>query len=109
MAIPRSEIHETKVHLNFHIYTILEFDNLIGYPIEKKFQQKPFLGSHDEKLGKTASTIHIPSPKNPKAKQHPNHNTFEDLCSFQLSLLVKQNVYHLPRSNINHIPLANMI
>jgi hypothetical protein len=34
MAIPRSEIHETKVHLDFHIYTILEFDNLIGYPIE---------------------------------------------------------------------------
>jgi hypothetical protein len=55
MAIPRSEIHEIEVHLDFHIYAILEFDILIGYPLEKLFQQKPFLGSRDEKLEKTSS------------------------------------------------------
>jgi hypothetical protein len=27
-------IDKTKVHLDFHIYAILEFDILIGYPLE---------------------------------------------------------------------------
>jgi hypothetical protein len=71
-------INETEVHLDFHIYAILEFDILIGYPLEKLFQQKPFLGSHDEKLGKTASTIPILCPKSPIVKHNPNHDSFEE-------------------------------
>jgi hypothetical protein len=29
------EINRTKVHLDFHIFAILEFDLLIGYPLDK--------------------------------------------------------------------------
>ena len=70
-------IDKTEVCLDFHIYAILEFELLIVYPFEKLFQEKPSHGSLDEKFGKTASIISIPYPKNPKAKEQPNHNPFE--------------------------------
>jgi hypothetical protein len=35
------KIDKTKVHLDFHIYAILEFDILIGYPVENLLQRKP--------------------------------------------------------------------
>jgi hypothetical protein len=61
--------HETEVHLDFHIYAILDFDHLIGYPLKKNFfKSKSSNGSLDEKLGTTASASHIPSFENPKAK-----------------------------------------
>jgi hypothetical protein len=60
-------IDKIKVFIDFHIFTILEFDLLIGYPIENLFKEKPILGSHDEKLGKTASAIPILCPKSPMA------------------------------------------
>jgi len=73
------EINETKVHLDFHIFAILEFDLLIGYPLEKLFQEKPFHGSLDKKLGTTASTTPIPHLKILMVKQLPNHNLFEEM------------------------------
>ena len=72
-------IDETEVHLDFHIYAILEFDILIGYPLENLIQEKPSHGGLDEKLGTTASTTPIPFPESPKAKQQPNHNPFEEV------------------------------
>jgi hypothetical protein len=36
-------IDKIKVFIDFHIYTILEFDILIGYPLENLFQEKSFL------------------------------------------------------------------
>jgi len=57
------EINETEVHLDFHIYAILDFDLLIGYPLEKLFQEKSSHGSLDEKLGTTTSSTPIPCPK----------------------------------------------
>jgi hypothetical protein len=44
------KINETEVHLNFHIFAILDFELLIGYPFEKLFQEKPTHGSLDKKL-----------------------------------------------------------
>jgi hypothetical protein len=38
--------------LDFHIYAILDFDFLIGYPLKKLFQEKTFHGSLSKKLGK---------------------------------------------------------
>jgi hypothetical protein len=46
------EIHKTEVFLDFHIYAILDFDFLIGYPLKKLFQEKTFHGSLSKKLGK---------------------------------------------------------
>jgi hypothetical protein len=69
------KINETEVHLDFHIFAILDFEHLIGYPFEKLFQEKPTHGSLDEKLGTTASITHS---KIPMAKHYPNHNPFEE-------------------------------
>ena len=46
------EINKTKVRLDFHIYAILEFELLIGHPLDNLFQENPSQGSINEKLGK---------------------------------------------------------
>ena len=43
------EINGTEIHLDFHIFAILDFELLIGYPLEKLFQEKPSHGSLDKK------------------------------------------------------------
>jgi hypothetical protein len=69
------EINETKVHLDFHIYAILDFDLLIGCPSEVLFQEKSSHGSLNEEFGKTASATHLDIPM---AKQRlPNHDPFK--------------------------------
>jgi len=65
------EINETEVHLDFHIFAILDFELLIGYPFEKLFQEKPTHGSLGEEFEKTASATHL---ENPMAEHYPNHN-----------------------------------
>jgi hypothetical protein len=45
-------IDKTEVHLDFHIYAILEFDILIGYPLENLIQEKPSHGGLDENVRK---------------------------------------------------------
>ena len=67
-------IDKTKVHLDFHVFAILEFNLLIGYPCEKILQKQ--LGSLNEEFGKTASATHSEIPM---AKQHPNHDQFEEV------------------------------
>jgi hypothetical protein len=49
------------------------------YPLENLIQEKPSHEGLNEKLGTIASTTPIPCPKNPKAKQQPNHNPFEEV------------------------------
>ena len=44
-------IDKIVVFLDFHMYAILEFDILIGYPLENLIQEKPSHGSLDEKFG----------------------------------------------------------
>ena len=73
------EIDGTKVHLDFHIYAILDFDLLIDYPFEKLFQEKPSQGSLNKKLGKTAFATPISYLESPIAKQHLTHNPFEEV------------------------------
>jgi hypothetical protein len=68
-------IGKTEVILDYHIFAILEFNLLIGYPLEKLFQEKSFHGSLDEKLGKTASATHLETPM---VEHHPNHDPLEE-------------------------------
>jgi hypothetical protein len=70
------EIDETEVHLDFHIYAILDFDLLIGCPFEKLFQEKSSYGSLSEEFGKTASATHLDIPM---AEHHPNNDPFEEV------------------------------
>ena len=72
-------IDTIEVFIDFHIFAILEFDILIGYPLDKLFKEKPSHRSLDEKFGKTASTIPIFYPKIPMAKHNPNHDPFEEV------------------------------
>jgi hypothetical protein len=67
-------IDKTEVHLDFHVFAILEFDLLIGDPFENIVQKEP--RSLNEEFGKTASATHSDTPM---AKQHPNHDLFEDV------------------------------
>jgi len=72
-------INKNKVHIDFHIFAILKFELLIGHPLENLIQEKPSHGGLDEKLGTIASATPILCPKNPKAKQQPNHNSFKEV------------------------------
>jgi hypothetical protein len=94
-------INEIEVHLDFHIYAILEFNILIGYPLEKLFQQKPFLGSRD---------LLPPFLSCPMVNHNPNHDLFEE-AKF-ISPLISPRVpseterYCHPHSDPSHVPLA---
>ena len=69
------KINETEVHLDFHIFAILDFELLIGYPFEKLFQKKPTHGSLGEECGKTASA----TLENPMVEHYPNHNLSKEV------------------------------
>ena len=69
-------INETEVHLDFHIFAILDFELLIGYPFGKLFQKKSTHGSLSEECGKTASATHLDIPM---ADHHPNNDPFEEV------------------------------
>jgi hypothetical protein len=71
-------IDTIKVFIDFHIFAILEFDLLIGYPLDKLFK-KTSHGSHDEKFGITASAIHIFYLEIPMAKHYPNQDQFKEV------------------------------
>jgi hypothetical protein len=68
-------IDKIEVFVDFHIYAILEFDILIGYPLKNLIQEKPSHGGLDDKLGKTAFVIHLETPM---AEHLPNHYPFEE-------------------------------
>jgi len=67
-------IDKIEVHLDFHVFAILKFDILIGYPFEKILQKEP--RSLNEEFRKTASTTHTDILM---ARQHPNHDQFEEV------------------------------
>ena len=70
------EINETKVHLDFHIFAILDFELLIGYPFEKLSKRNLLLGALVKNVGKTTSATHL---ENPMVEHYPNHNLFEEV------------------------------
>jgi hypothetical protein len=72
-------IDKIEVFIDFHIYAILEFDILIGHPLENLIQEKPSYGGLDKKLETTAFANPIPCPEGPMVKQQSNHNPFEQV------------------------------
>jgi hypothetical protein len=69
-------INKIEVFIDFHIFAILEFDLLIGYLLDKLFQEKYPHGSLSEKFGKVASATHL---KIPMAEHIPNQDLFEEV------------------------------
>ena len=72
------KINETKVHLDFQIFAILDFELLIGYPFEKLFQEKLPMVALVKNFGKVLPPL----------------------------ILVKWNAHQHPRSNQSHAPLT---
>jgi len=61
-------IDTIEVFIDFHIFAILEFDLLIGYPLDKLFEEKPSHGFLDEKFGKNCFRHSYLLPENPNGK-----------------------------------------
>ena len=66
-------LDKIEVHLDFHIFDVLDFDLLIGYPPDN-LHHTP-LGSLFEKLRKMISATHC--LENPSAKLFPKQNLLE--------------------------------
>jgi hypothetical protein len=120
-------IGKIEVLLDFHIYNIIDFDLLLGYPLEKLHRKNVSRGSLDEKLRETASATATSCLENPMAKPHPNQNPLEKMMHvspspFSLRLqnlpltksttrkksftLIKMNNHHHPRTSLNLFLLA---
>ena len=64
-------IDKVEVCLDFHTFDILDFDLLLGYPLEKYFTSQ---GSLDEMLRESASDTAISCSENLLAKPFPEQN-----------------------------------
>jgi hypothetical protein len=69
-------IDKIEVHLDFYIYDILDFDHLLGLPLEKLLASH---GSPDEKLRETSSATATPRLENLLAKPLPEQNPLEEM------------------------------
>src|SRR6185369_13673624 len=69
-------IDKLEVHLDFYIYDILDFDLILGLPLEKLLAS---YGSLDEKLRETGSATATPHLENLLAKPLPERNPLEEM------------------------------
>ena len=70
-------LDKIEVHLDFHIFDILDFDLLLGYPLEKLLT--PYHGSLDELLRETASSTATSCSENLLAKHSPKQDSLEEM------------------------------
>ena len=77
-AVP-VKIDKIKVKLDFHICPILNFELLIGYPLENLLQEKSLQGSLNHDSGETAFATLNSYPENPTVEHHLNHDPFEEM------------------------------
>ena len=74
-AVP-IKIDKIEVRLDFHVYPIVDFELLIGAPLENLLQEKPSQGSLSYESGETSP---ISYPKNPMVEHHDDHNPLEKM------------------------------
>jgi hypothetical protein len=67
-------IDKIEVHIDFDIYNVIDFDLLLGYPLEKLVGKNVSQGSLDEKLWETASSTTTSYLENPMVKPLPKQN-----------------------------------
>jgi hypothetical protein len=92
-AVP-IKIDKIEVHLDFHIYPILDFDLLIGYPLEN-LHHTP-LESLYEKLGKMTSAT--PCLRNPLVKPFPKQNPLEEMMHVSLFISSEHVLFEVIKS-----------
>ena len=81
-AVPIS-MNKMEVNLDFYIFDTLDFDLLIGYPLEN-LHHLPLRSLH-EQLGN--STFATPCLENPSAKPFPKQNQLEMMVQTSSSLI----------------------
>ena len=69
-------VDKIEVRLDFHVYDIIDFDLLLGLPLEKLLASH---GSLDEKLRKTGSATATPHLENLLAKPLPEQNPLKEM------------------------------
>ena len=73
------KIDKIEVKLDFHIYPILDFEILIGYPLENLLQEKSLQGSFNHDSGKTTCATPISCPEIPMVEHHLDRNPLEEM------------------------------
>jgi hypothetical protein len=68
-------MEKTEVRFDIHIYPIIDFDLLLGYPLQKLLTTSE--GSLDKKLTEIASATATSCLENPMVKSHPKQNPLE--------------------------------
>ena len=71
-AVP-VKIDKIEVRLDFHVYPIIDFDLLLGSPLEKLLQEKSPQGSLSYESGETSPISYM---ENPMAEHHDDHDPF---------------------------------
>ena len=74
-------IDKIEVRLDYHVYDIIDFDLLLGYPLEKLLVSH---GSLDEKLRETSSATATSCLENLMAKFLPVQNPLEEMMHISL-------------------------
>ena len=70
------KIDKIEVRLDFHVYPIIDFDLLLGSPIENLLQEKSSQGSLSYESGETSP---ISYTENPMAEHHDDHDPFIEM------------------------------
>jgi hypothetical protein len=70
-------IDEIEVCLDFHIYDIMDFDLLLGFPLDELLDK--YQGSLDHKLRKFDFATSITGPRHPLANPLPNQDPLEKM------------------------------
>ena len=76
-AVP-VKIDKIEVRLDFYVYPIVDFELLIGFPLENLLQEKSSQGSLSYEFGETAFTPPITYLEIPMVEHHDDHNLFEE-------------------------------
>ena len=77
-AVPVN-IDKIEVRLDFHVYPIIDFDLLIGSPLENFLREKSSQGSLGHDSGETTFTTPISCPEDPTVEHHLNDDPFEKM------------------------------
>jgi hypothetical protein len=104
-AVP-IEIDKIKVQLDFHIYPILNFDLLIGCPLEKLLQEKSSQGNLYNEFRKTAFATPFSCPEIPTAKHYLDHDLPKEV-KFVSPFISPKPVFHPYETERPSSPLFN--
>ena len=87
-------VDKIKVNLDFHIFDILDFDLLLGFPLEKLLASQRSLGG---KLRKTASAT-VSCLENSMVKHFPEPNLFEEIMHESPFISSESILFEVPKS-----------